>query len=217
MGISIDGIDGTCVAGSCPATPLGFNSTETLSFNSSITLPDGDMYLVFGSFNGSNNSDGSGFSTGHVFEVAYEGNATGGLSAADIITVEGFYGFQAAVPTDTFDRSVLGAFGPTIASSSSASSCVNTTLGCVGPVTPPGAFDPTTAFPLSSSGGVFTFDPTFTNNFGAGSAVGSNIVWGQTTALPPPAVPEPSYVALLAVGLCGIRASRLRSLFAWRK
>lgn len=209
LGVSING---TCVAGSCPATPLGFNSTETLPFNSSITLPNGDMYQVFGSFNGTNNSDGSGFTTGHTFEVAYEGNATGGPSAADTITVEAFYGFQTTVSTATFDRSLLGAFGPTIAPSSSASSCVNGTLSCLGPVTPPGSFEPTTSFPLSSTGGVFTFDPVFTNNFGAGSAVGSYIVWGQTTALPPTPAPEPSSLVLFALALGGIIAIRPRHL-----
>jgi len=211
IGVSVDG---TCVAGSCPATPLEFNATETVPFDSDITLADGDMYSIFGSFGGTNNSDGSGFSTNHTFEVVYDGNATGGLSEADTITVEGFYEFQeTSVPGVTFDRSVLGAFGPAIASSSSASSCVNAALGCVGPVTPPGSFDPATSFSLSSSDGVFTFDPAFTNNFGAGSAVGSYIIWGQTAALPPPAnAPEPSSLALLALSLGGVIAARVRDL-----
>jgi hypothetical protein len=85
-----------------------------------VTLPDGDMYLVDGSFSGTNNSNGGGFATTHQFQVTYEGNATGGASAADIVIVQADYVFQTTVDTVTFDRSLLGAFGPTIAASSSA-------------------------------------------------------------------------------------------------
>lgn len=46
-------------------------------------------------------------------------------------------------------------------------------------------------------------DKTFVNNFGAGSPVGSFIVWGQTTAIVPP-TPEPASVGLLALGLGAI-------------
>jgi hypothetical protein len=73
-------------------------------------------------------------------------------------------------------------------------------MGCLGPVTPPGSLDPTTSFDLTSAGSAFVFDPAFTNNFGAGSPVGSYIVWGQTTAITPPA-PEPAFLILLALGL----------------
>ena len=192
-------VNGTCVAGSCPAgTTIPSNTSDSVSVNSTVTLADGDTYRIYGSFTGSN---GVGtFSTNHDFEFMYEGNAGGGASAADSITVDAFYLFQGS-GTDTFNRDVVGAFGPTIAASSSASSCVNTTLGCIGTVTPPGSFGRTTSFPLTSSFDTFTFDPSFVSSFGAGSAVGSYIVWGQTTALPAPAVPEPTSLSLFGVAL----------------
>jgi hypothetical protein len=153
IGISVDGI---CDAGSCPATPLPFNTSDTLPVDISITLPDGDSYLIFGSFNGTNNSNGTGFSVGHDFEVKYEGNATGGPSAADTVNVEAFDAFQTTVGSVIFDRDLIGSFGPGIAASSSASSCVNGSISCLGPAHPPSSFSLTTSFPLSSTSGAFT-------------------------------------------------------------
>ncbi|HUI53612.1 MAG TPA: hypothetical protein VLY04_01485 [Bryobacteraceae bacterium] len=152
-----------------------------------------------------------GFSVGHLFQVTHEGNAEGGPSAADTISVEQFDVVETTQSSVLFGRDLIGAFGSTIAASSSASSCVNGTLGCLGPITPPGAFDLTTSLSLTldSSGNTFTYAPTFVNNFGAGSAVGSFIVWGQTTPLAAP-TPEPAGVELLALGLAAIVVGRAR-------
>jgi hypothetical protein len=204
IGIAVNGV---CENASCPPPALAFNSTASVSLDYTVTLPDGDMYLVDGTFGATNNSDGSGFATSHQFQVTYEGNGAGGPSAADTVIVEADYLFQTAVGSVTFDRSLLGAFGPTIAATSSASSCVDGTLSCLGPVTPPGTFDPATSFGLTSTGSNFVFDAEFTNNFGAGSPVGSYIVWGQTTAISPP-TPEPASIVLLALGLGGIFVAR---------
>jgi len=48
--------------------------------------------------------------------------------------------------------------------------------------------------------GTFVYDQSFTNNFGAGPAVGSYIVWGQDAEI----APEPSTAVLLLAGLAGI-------------
>jgi hypothetical protein len=81
VGVSVNG---TCEAGSCPASPLSFNSMDNLPVDLTVTLPDGDTYLIDGSFSGTNNADGSGFTVSHLFQVTYEGNATGGPPAADL-------------------------------------------------------------------------------------------------------------------------------------
>jgi hypothetical protein len=116
-------VDGTCEAGSCPALPLPVNSTMTLPFDIQLTLPDGDMYLIYGSF--TNGSNGLGSPAGlvkHLFQVTYEGNASGGPSANDTLTVEQFGTDQTTLGSVTLSRDVIGAFGSGIAVSSSISS-----------------------------------------------------------------------------------------------
>src|SRR5580658_3409731 len=114
VGVSVNGM---CEAGSCPASPLSFSSIDSLPVDFTFTLPDGDTYLIDGSFSGTNNADGSGFTVSHLFQVTYEGNAGGGPSAADTINVEQFDAFQAAVSSVVFDRELIGGFSPAIAAS----------------------------------------------------------------------------------------------------
>lgn len=210
------GINSVCISGTCPATAQPVGGTETDPINSVITLANGDIFQVFGTF-GASNASGGGFSTNHDFQVTYEGNPTGGLSGADTINVMLYYAFASGGSSSAnFNRDVIGAFSPGVASSSTASSCVNGTLGCTGTLTPPGSFNSTSSFALSSSGGVYTFDPSFISNFGAGSAPGSYVVWGQTTSLNPPApTPEPAGIGLGMMGVLAFAAlefKRMRKL-----
>jgi hypothetical protein len=200
-------VNGTCEGGTCPPTPLPFNSSGTLPFDLTVTLPDGDIYLIDGSFSTGNNGDGSSLTAGYIFQVTYEGNAGGGPSAADTITVERDLAYETSLSSLNTLTTLMGAFSPGIAASSAASSCING-ANCIGPVNPPGSFDENSGtFSLSATNGVWVFDKTFVNDFGAGSPVGSYIVWGQTTAIPA-STPEPASLGLLALGLGGIFIAR---------
>jgi hypothetical protein len=87
----------------------------------SFTLPDGDSYLVYGSLTSTNASNGAESNT-YDFQITYEGNSTGGPSAADTITVERYAAFQASLSSQSFYTSFIGAFSSGIVASRSASS-----------------------------------------------------------------------------------------------
>ena len=172
---------------SCPPVPLPYNTANTLAVTFTHTLSNGDKYQISGLAWGSSNSNGGYLPGSTLFQVTYEGNATGGASAADTVTVEWPWGAQTGYGYGYFGYNLTGAFSPDIAASSSATGCLNGTPNCQGPFTPPGSFNNgTETYTLDASGGAFTFEPSWTCNFGAGSPVGSSVVFGYSqTALPP--------------------------------
>jgi hypothetical protein len=84
IGVSVNG---TCKAGSRPGTPVPIGSTQNLPFDFTFTLSDGDRYLIDGAFTVIN-TNGVDLSNIYRFQVTYEGNGSGGSSAADTITVD---------------------------------------------------------------------------------------------------------------------------------
>ena len=204
-------VNGTCAAGVCPPGVLGAGGSENDPINYLLTLANGDEFQVYGTFSGTN-SGGGFFTAGHNFQVTYEGNANGTASGNDTIDVTLYYLEASGGASGTlFTRDVIGAFSPGIASSSSASSCVDGTLGCVGTLTPPGGFNVgTNSFSVPLSSGNFVYDPAFVSTFGAGSPVNSYIVWGQTAALTtPPVSPAPEPATMGLTGLALLVAARV--------
>jgi len=181
-------VNGRCETGtSCPAVLAPYNTANTLAVTFTHTLPNGDKYLVSGLGWGSSNGNGGDLPGYTVFQVTYQGNATGGASKADTLTVDWYSAFQTAYGYGYFGFNLVGAFSADIAASSSASGCLNGPPNCQGPFMPPGSFDNgSETYVLDASGGVFSFEPSWTCNFGAGSPVGSSMVFGYSqTALAP--------------------------------
>jgi uncharacterized protein (TIGR03437 family) len=168
-------LNGNCVAGSCPAQPLGFSSNASLPVSSTVTLSNGDMYSLTGATTASNDSNGQDIVGDYQFEVTYLGGAKGGASQADTVTVDLFVAYQTTFSVVNFGAALSGTFGPTLASSSSVKEC---TIGlCTSSVSPPGAFSQILPISLNASGGAYSFDFTYISQFGAGSPVGSFILF----------------------------------------
>jgi hypothetical protein len=182
-------VDGVCRAGtSCPAVPLPYNASGTLSETLTHTLSNGDKYLINGSWTAENNSNGSNLGFEAIYQVTYEGNAAGGASAADTITVDWYSAFQTPYSLIGLKLYFDGAFSHNVSPSNSVAECINGPGSCAGPVMPPGSFYQTPYYSQNSSNGVWSVDATYTFNFGANSPVGSYIVIGQTTALHSPKI-----------------------------
>jgi hypothetical protein len=175
---------------SCPAVPLPYNTANTLAVIHTLTLSNGDQYFINGTSWGSNNCCGSYVPFGPLFQITYEGNASGSASAADTITVDWYGAFQ----VDEYNYcncgfDLAGAFGPGMASTSSVTGCLNGSPNCQGPEIPPGSFNYGAAtYVIDVTDGAYYFDVSYTFKVGAGSAIGSYVVINQDTPLLAPTV-----------------------------
>lgn len=88
-----------------------------------------------------------------------------------------FSAFQSNFGTGVFTDGMTGAFSTNIASTSSVQACVQTV--CSSTPGPPSPFNLTVQFSEAPSSGGFSFDYTDITFFGAGSPVGSYILFGQ--------------------------------------
>jgi uncharacterized protein (TIGR03437 family) len=168
------GVNGTCVSGTCPAQPLAFGATANLPIAATVTLANGDVYTVTGTMTTANpNSQGLTFDDS--VQVIYAGNGSGGSSQADKLTFDLYAAFQSATATGNFDALAFGLFSPTVATASSVQMCVASS--CSGIANPPAPYSLSAPFSLAASAGAFFWDVTLTLNFGAGSPVGSFILF----------------------------------------
>jgi len=209
-------VNGTCDTGVCDFTnPAPFNTNSTQTVSLSVTLGDGDMFAITGSLGVQNNSNGSLVNTSTVYQVTYLGDGNGGTSQADTISVNSFLATATALSGGNFDAGAVGFLGAGLGAGSSAQfSGVGNGLN--GPalspqVTAPGPFDADYDYPMAASGGDFKFEMSSISIFGAGSAVGSAMVFGAETAPVPVTTPEPASIGLFVGALVVLSGLRRRT------
>jgi uncharacterized protein (TIGR03437 family) len=169
-------VNGNCMAGSCPAQPLDPGPSVTLPVSTSVTLANGDIYSITGSFISHDIFiAGVNFLTVE-FEAVYVGNGSGAASQADTLTLDLLTAYQTNISTSV-QASMNGHFGPTVASSSSVQLCIEPS--CTSTARPPGAFRPSFAYGVSASNSVLSLDFIYTVHFGAGSPAGAYIVFND--------------------------------------
>ncbi len=178
-------INGNCVAGNCAPQALSIGATAALPFSNNVTLTNGDSYSFTGILNTSNAASGSSFSLTYAFVITYLGNSAGGVSQTDALNFDALSAFQSTSPSGNFSQVLTGAFSPGIVSTSRAQVCAGDV--CLGPVSPPGSFNLVGgSYSLTAVDEAFSFDNTFSTTFGAGSPVGSYVLYSY------PAIPAPT-------------------------
>jgi hypothetical protein len=204
-GIQVSGsVPTTCGFGNCTGTALSagaltLGTSTTGSYNFNETATDGDIYKVSGTFN---NTFLSGTFLGFFPTVALVSTTA---AAADTITLDMLQDFSFGTDTTSwagiyneklpFVLSGAGTAGGQVLYSTDLDTTPQS-VGLLGPVSGPGAFDlvdSATLNPLTGKNLIGDFQFTFTFPEGApgGSSISSPI-------------PEPSPTILVALGLAGL-------------
>jgi hypothetical protein len=182
-------VNGTCEVGSCPPSPLPIGTSADNAFSFNVTI-NGDLFNIAGFVSSVNNGPFDA-SWNDVFTVEL---LSGQTAQADLLSVHALWGFVTAAATHPFSDEELGSFSSGVSSGST----VTITLSVDGTPRPFGTFTNPADNPFDTSqswdqtlGSSFIVDVQYNLNFAAGSAQGSCIQIGDTTATCPVAVPGP--------------------------
>ena len=207
-------VNGACEFGTCPPTPLASDTSLNESFSFTTTLPNGDMFKLSGLLTASNsggNSISFGADPDSGLLVQYLGNGHGGPSEADTLTVNTTFAFSVNFPSGNFfEGPVVGGFSSNISPGSSAAVIgLNNgdTIATFGPFASPAPFAADAVSYFATNTGTVALGETAVSSFAAGAPVGSYIFYGAT-----PAIPEPSSIVLMCIGLSMLGFAAKRAL-----